>query len=317
MPQAASCKPIVSVIIVSYNTREFTVKAVRSALKSTGFKHGEIEVILVDNNSPDDTVAYLKKNLPKVKVIANRENRGFGGGNNQAARIASGKYLLLLNPDAFLAPNSLRIMIDIMEKRSDLVSVGPQLRFPDGALQPSGGYLPTPMRVMAWMWWLDKLPLIKKLFPEPYHVFDLDWHQHDHYPDWLMGACVLFRKDEFLAAGGFDDKIFMYAEEVELYRRLLDPKVQKSLPRRRRVFFTTKTSVVHIGGVSTKKANAYRLTYELQGIEYIYAKHYPKLLWLIKFVINTGVILRLVVFSLIPSRHNTLVEYKKFFERAK
>lgn len=302
--------PLVSVIIVSYNTREYTVKAMQSALNSRGFKPGEIEVILIDNNSPDDSVTYTKKHLPQVKVIANKDNRGFGGGNNQGAEIAKGKYLLLLNPDAFLEKDSLRVMVDIMEKREDIVSVGPQLRFLDGSMQQSAGFLPTPIRVMAWMWWLDKLPLIKKLFNTPYHVFDLDWHKQDRYPEWLMGACVMFRKSEFLSAGGFDDKIFMYAEEVELYRRL-----KESLGKK--VHLTTKTKVVHIGSVSTKKANAYRLTYELQGIEYIYAKHYPNLLWFIKFVINTGVIMRIVLFSLIPSRRDTLVEYKKFFQKNK
>jgi len=299
-------KPIVSVIIVSYNTRDYTVKALKTALNSKGFKSGEIEVIMIDNNSPDDSVTYVKKNLSAVKVIANKDNRGFGGGNNQGAEIAKGKYLLLLNPDAFLEPTSLRIMVDIMEKRSDIVSVGPQLRYVDGAMQQSAGYLPTPIRVMAWMWWLDKLPLIKKLFSTPYHVFDLDWHKKDQFPEWLMGACVLFRRDEFLAAGGFDDKIFMYAEEVELYRRL-----NESLHKK--VHLTTKTKVVHVGSVSTKKANAYRLKFELQGIEYIYKKHYPHLLWFIRFVIYTGVIARIILFSLIPSHKDTVVEYKNYF----
>ncbi len=279
----------------------------RSALKSKGFKAVEIEVILIDNNSPDDTVSYTRKHLPSVKVIANSDNRGFGGGNNQGAQLAQGKYLLLLNPDAFLSPDSLRIMMDILVKNENIVSVGPQLRYEGGAMQQSAGFLPTPLRVMAWMWWLDKLPLIKKLFPTPYHVFDLDWHKRDHDPEWLMGACIMFRKTEFLTAGGFDDQIFMYAEEVELYRRL-----KESLGKR--VHFTTKTKVTHIGSVSTKKANAYRLSYELQGIEYIYAKHYPHLLWFIRFVIYTGVLMRLLLFSLIPSRRDTLVEYKKFFQ---
>lgn len=300
-------KPLVSVIIVSYNTRDYTVKSMRSALKSKGFKAVEIEVILIDNNSPDDTVSYTRKHLPSVKVIANSDNRGFGGGNNQGAQLAQGKYLLLLNPDAFLSPDSLRIMMDILVKNENIVSVGPQLRYEGGAMQQSAGFLPTPLRVMAWMWWLDKLPLIKKLFPTPYHVFDLDWHKRDHDPEWLMGACIMFRKTEFLTAGGFDDQIFMYAEEVELYRRL-----KESLGKR--VHFTTKTKVTHIGSVSTKKANAYRLSYELQGIEYIYAKHYPHLLWFIRFVIYTGVLMRLLLFSLIPSRRDTLVEYKKFFQ---
>ena len=302
--------PLVTVIVVSYNTRDYTVKAMETALNSKGFKPGEIEVIMIDNNSPDDSVAFTKKNLPEVRVIANKENRGFGGGNNQAADLAKGKYLLLLNPDAFLEPDSLRIMVDIMERRQDVVSVGPQLRFADGSMQQSCGYLPTPLRVMAWMWWLDKIPVVKQLFSTPYHVFDLDWHKKDHYPEWLMGACIMFRKDEFQTANGFDDKIFMYAEEVELYRRL-----KESLGKK--VFFTTKTKVVHVGSVSTKKANAYRLAYELQGILYIYEKHYPNLLWFIKFVINSGVLMRMVIFSLIPSRRETLVEYKKFWNRSK
>jgi hypothetical protein len=310
-------KPLVSVIIVSYNTRDYTTKAMRLALDSKGFKEGQVEVIMIDNNSPDDSVSYTKKHLPSVKVIANKENRGFGGGNNQGAKIAKGKYLLFLNPDAFLAPDSLKVMFDIMEKNEEIVSVGPQLHFENGDLQQSAGYLPTPLRLTAWMWWLDKIPVVKKLFKEPYHVFDLDWHKKDHYPDWLMGACIMFRKDEFMAAGGFDDKIFMYAEEVELYRRLLDPDMQKGLPRRRRVFFTTATHVVHAGSVSTKRAGAYRLALELQGIEYIYKKHYPHLLWYIQFVINIGVIIRMILFNILPKRRDTLVEYKKYWNRTK
>lgn len=301
-------KPLVSVIIVSYNTRDLTVKSVKSVYTSAGFTKEQLEVIVVDNNSPDDTVAYLKKNFPAVKIIVNKSNVGFGGGNNQGAKVAKGKYLLLLNTDAFLGKDSLKVMVDVMEKREDIVSVGPQLRYMDGSLQLSGGYMPTPMRVLAWMWWLDKLPLIKQLFPTPYHVFDLNWHTQEHYPDWLMGACVLFRKAEFLAAGGFDDQIFMYAEEVELYRRL-----KESLGKK--VYFTPQTKVVHMGGASTKKANAFRLVHELKGVEYIYKKHYPHLLGFVRFVIFVGVIIRLVVFSLIPSRHEALAEYKKFFAK--
>jgi N-acetylglucosaminyl-diphospho-decaprenol L-rhamnosyltransferase len=299
-------KPLVSIITVSYNTRKETVQSIESVYKSKGFKPGEIEILIVDNNSPDDSVTYIKKHFPKVQVIANKKNRGFGGGNNQAAKIAKGKYLLLLNPDAFLGVNSLRVMVDRMEADDQIVSVGPQLRYADNRVQLSGGYLPTPLRVTAWMLWLDKLPLIKLLFPNPYHVISTDWHTSEQSPEWLMGACILFRKDEFLVAGGFDEEIFMYAEEVELYRRL-----KESLGKR--VLFTPETEVVHLGGVSTKKANAYRLALELKGVEYIYRKHYPNLFWLIKLVIFVGVILRLAVFSLIPSRRDTVKEYLGYF----
>ncbi len=303
-------KPLVSVIIVSFNTRILTIKSIKSTYASHGFKKGEIEVIVVDNNSSDDTVEVIGRSFENFRLIVNTENRGFGGGNNQGANIARGKYLLLLNTDAFLGKNSLRILVDVLEKHNKIVSVGPQLRYGDGRLQLSGGYLPTPMRVMAWMWWLDKLPLIKKLFSTPYHVFDFAWHKKPQYPQWLMGACVLFRRDEFRSVGGFDEQIFMYAEEVELYRRL-----QKTLGKK--VYFTPKTQVVHLGRASSNKANAYVLIQELKGIEYIYAKHYPHLLSCIRFIISVGVMIRLIVFRVIPGRSDAYAEYKKYFSLAR
>lgn len=297
---------LVTIIIVTYNTRDLTSKSIRHALLSKGFKNDEVEIIVVDNHSVDDTAAYIKSNFPEVRLIVNKDNKGFGAGNNQAAKIAKGKYLLLLNTDAFLERNTLRVLVDILEKNEDVGSVGPQLRNADGSLQQSAGYLPTPSRIMAWMWWLDKLPGIKKLFSTPYHIFDLNWYRKSHYPGWLMAACVLFRKTEFLAANGFDDKIFMYAEEVELYRRM-DEAIHK------KNYFTTKTFVTHLVGASSKRANAFRLVYELRGVEYIYKKHYPNMLWFMKPVLLSGAILRIIIYSLMPSRADALAEYKKYF----
>jgi len=303
-------KPLVSVIIVSFNTRKLTIKSIKSVYASSGFKKDEIEVIVVDNNSTDDTVEFIGKQFLNFRLIVNQDNRGFGGGNNQGAKVAKGKYLLLLNSDAFLEKDSLSVLVNVLEKHQDIVSVGPQLRYGDNRLQLSGGYLPTPWRVLAWMWWLDKLPIIKLFFSTPYHVFDLTWHQKSQYPEWLMGACVLFRKDEFLVAGGFDDKIFMYAEEVELYRRL-----QSTLGKK--VYFTPKTQVIHLGRASSNKANAFVLIHELKGIEYIYAKHYSHLLPFIRFIISVGVMIRLIVFRVIPGRSDAYAEYKKYFSLAR
>lgn len=307
-PSAINHQPLVSVIIVSFNTRALTVKSIKSVYASKGFSKDELEIILVDNNSKDDTVSYLKKNLPAVVLVANSKNKGFGGGNNQGVKLAKGKYILFLNTDAFLAPDSLKVLVSELEKDTNIVSVGPQLRYADGRIQPSGGYLPIPVRVMAWMFWWDKLPLIKKLFTTSYHVFDPDWHTKTQYPDWLMGACVMFRREEFLAIGGFDEKIFMYAEEVELFGRL-----NKTLGKQ--VLFTPKTRVIHLGRASSNKINAYVLTHELKGIEYIYQKHYPHLLLPIKLVIFIGVLLRLAVFSLIPSRRDAVKEYLSFYAK--
>lgn len=299
-------KPLVSIIIVSYNTRDLTVKSIDHVNQSQGFKPGELEIIVVDNHSSDDTVSYLKKHYPQVKLIVNQENRGFGGANNQGVELAQGKYVLLLNTDAFLSSQALRFMVDQMEQNQDFLSVGPQLRYGDGRLQLSGGYLPTPIRVIFWMWWLDKLPLIRSLV-KPYHVYSLKWHTQTQYPDWLMGACVLFRRSEYQAVKGFDEHIFMYAEEVELYRRLHQKYPQK------RVLFTPEVQVTHLGGASSKKANAFRLVHELKGVEYIYQKHYSKLAPFIKLVLVSGALLRLLLFKFLPGRKDAYEEYKKFF----
>ena len=99
--------PIVSIIIVSYNTASLTEQCVTHALASTGFKLGQIEIIVVDNNSTDNTPDILAKKYPSIKIIRNNKNLGFGAGNNLGVAHASSEYILLLNTDAFLLPESL------------------------------------------------------------------------------------------------------------------------------------------------------------------------------------------------------------------
>lgn len=291
--------PLVSVVIVSYNTKAVTAKAVKSVFSSQSFTKKDLEVIVVDNDSRDDSVAYLKKGFPALKLIANTKNLGFGAGNNQGALEAKGKYLLLLNSDASLSRNTLKTLVEELELNPDLLAVGPQLRYLDGSVQLSGGYFPTLWRIFGWMFWLDRLPLVKLLFPRPYHVLDSAWHQREQYPDWLMGACLLFRRREFLAAQGFDQKIFMYGEEVELFLRLTRPN--------RRVLFTPAAHAVHLGSSNTR-----RLTLELRGIDYLYTRHYPKLRWLAKLIMIKGALLRLLVFSLLPTRRTAAREYLNY-----
>ncbi len=304
-------KPLVSIVIVSYNTCELTLRSIKHVLQSKNFSAGDLEIILVDNNSKDQTVNQVKKKFPRTVVIANNDNRGFGGGNNQGIRIAKGKYILLLNTDAFLSPDALFGMVKLMEDDPEITSVGPQLRYNDGSLQLSGGYLPTPLRVMTWVWGIDailgRIPYLSERIPM-YHMRSLAWHTRERHPEWLMGACVLFRRKDLLESGAFDEKIFMYAEEVELYRRLKAAGKDK-------IIFTPEFSVIHLGSASTKKANARRLVLELKGIEYIYKKHYPYLLPLVRFMIYVGVILRLVIFQFIPWKKEALAEYKTFFSK--
>lgn len=298
-------QPLVTIIIVSFNTQDLTLRCLTHVYESLGFTKTELEVILVDNNSTDKTVLKVGQAFPQVKIIRNSTNKGFGLGNNEGLKIAKGQYVLLLNTDAFLAKDSLQTLANIISHDQNITSVAPQLRYEDGSLQPSAGFFPTPTRVLAWMWWLDKLPLVKQLFNRPYHVFDSKAYQQSGFFDWLMGACVLFRRSDLIAVSGFDSQIFMYCEEVELYQRLFAKFHKPNL-------LTTATSVIHIGSASTKKASASRLVQELSGIKYLYAKHNPSLFGLIRVILYSGVILRRLIFALIPSRRASHAEYQKY-----
>ena len=298
-------RPNISVIIVSYNTAELTLKSVRSAYDSSGFKPGEIEVIVVDNASTDDTVKRLGSELDNFRLIINSPNVGFGSANNQGASAARGKYLLFLNSDAFLEPGTLSSLVTTMDTHKAVYSAAPQLRDVNGTIQPSAGYFPTPSRLLGWMLGLDKLPLVKPLFfSTPYHVFDLSWYTKAQSPDWLMGACIMFRKTEFWSVKGFDEQIFMYGEEVDLYLRLAQKLSKK-------VSFDPTVYATHLGRSSSTKAATNVLIEEIKGIEHIYARHYPSYRSFARLVIKLGVLLRIAIYSMIPSRAVSVLEYKK------
>lgn len=307
MPSAVCRKPIVSVIIVSYNTRDLTLTCLKHLYASTGIKASQIEVVVVDNHSSDGTVAAITKSYPNVRLIVNQNNMGFGRGNNQGVAASRGKYLLLLNTDAYLDHDTLSLLIQALESSPQVLAVGPRYFYQDGSFQQSVGYFPSLARLAGWMWGLDKLPLIKSLFSTPYHVCDPAWYHRARPVDWLMGACVLLKHQDYLQVAGFDEKIFMYAEEVEFFLRL-------TRQSRRHCYFVPSARIIHLGSASTKKALATRLLHELQGIEYIYAKHFPQLLWIIRFIVYTGVIMRIALFSLIPHRADAVLEYKKYFK---
>lgn len=306
-----SHKPVVSIIIVTYNTATLTMKCIDHVLGSTGFVQGQLEIIVVDNNSTDDTSSLLKKKYSGIKVIRSDKNLGFGGGNNRGVSTATSDYILLLNTDAFLKPDSLSQLLTYLKNNNNVMAVAPKLAYQDGRIQQSLGYFPTPARVVGWMWGLDKLPLIKTIFPNPYHHYDVSKYHADLAPDWLMGACVLMRKSAYQDVSGFNESIFMYGEEVELFYRL-KKKYPHQSPR-----LLSSVVVTHLGSYSSAAANTSRLLSELDGIVTFYRLHYPRLVWVIKSVINIGVILRIIVYSLIPARKSSARQYLSYLGQAK
>jgi len=212
----STAPPLISAIVVSYNTRAMTLECLetlRGALAGM-----ESEVWLVDNASTDGTADAVAGAFPAVKLIANTANAGFGAANNQAMRSAAGKYFLLINSDAFPAADAVQAMVQYMDAHPEVALVGPRLLNRDGSLQRSCYPFPTPMRAFMENLW------ISKLCSGDSRMGDYSrWpHDHERHVQWVSGACMLVRRTVYEQLGGFDEGFFMYHEETDWQRRMRD-----------------------------------------------------------------------------------------------
>jgi N-acetylglucosaminyl-diphospho-decaprenol L-rhamnosyltransferase len=196
----------VSAIIVTYNSALWIGRSIES-LSETG-----AEVIVVDNGSTDGTLDLVRERFPEARLLK-EENRGFGAGNNAGMRIASGRYFLLLNPDAWLPDGSLYRLVAFADKHLDAAVVGPRLLNPDGSLQRSVRGYPTPWRIATEYFFL------RKLAPRSHALNAMFGAGFDHESvlnaDYLFGACLLVRREAVDSVGGFDEDFFLMSEEVD------------------------------------------------------------------------------------------------------
>ncbi len=198
----------ISVIYVSYNTKEITRESLKRLLASD---HDlKMEIIVVDNASRDDSVAMLKAEFPEIPLIENKVNVGFGRANNQALPLIHGRYVLLLNTDAYVAPDTIAKTVAYMDAHPECGILGAKLIGEDGSLQPSCRYFPTP-----WKQFLHVTGLYRH-FGQVRMVDDMDWdHDSARNCDWVPGCYYLIRKEVIDRVGLFDPRYFMYCEEVD------------------------------------------------------------------------------------------------------
>lgn len=252
-----------SVIIVNYNVKHFLEQclcSVRAA--ATGL---QAEIIVVDNNSADNSIEYLEPKFPSVRFIANNENTGFAKACNQGLQQSSGKYILFLNPDTIVPEDCFRKCIGFFESNADAGALG--IKMIDGSgrfLKESKRAFPSPMTSLYKLFGLSKLFPRSKTFSR-YHLGHLNENENNEV-DVLAGAFMMIKKEVLDRVGSFDETFFMYGEDVDLSYR-----IQKAGFKN---YYFAGSSIIHFKGESTRKGtmNYVRMFYNAMSI--FVRKHY-------------------------------------------
>lgn len=271
-----------SVIILNYNVRYFLEQCVLSVQEAITTLNAEI--IVVDNNSTDDSCLMMQKRFPSVKMIQNNENFGFPKGNNIGVSEAKGKYICILNPDTVVAEDTFTKILAFAEEQKNPGIIGCKL------IDGTGKFLPESKRGIPTPWVaFTKVFGMYKVFPK-WKLFNQYYAQHINQDktgkvEILVGAFMFMERDLYLELGGFDEKCFMYADDIDLSYRVLQK--QKSN------YYFHETTVLHYKGESTIKDEKYMNRFQ-EAMNFFYQKHFKKS-WFFSFFIQIGI----VVFSFI------------------
>lgn len=310
---------LLSVIIVSYNTRNLTLETVRSVVNSTKSSQllkNNVEIIIVDNDSQDDSVKALKQFKKEtdlsIIIIENTKNVGFGNANNLGIKKASGKYYLFLNSDTIVQENALERMVQrfLSDEKLNLGILTPVLLNIDLTYQPQGGSFPSLTSLFFHMSMLDDLPVIGKLLPSTQHTGKanrLTLSQLEHYTDlipvdWIGGTAMMISKQAIDTFGPFDQNIFMYGEDTEICMRAKNHNFVVALD--------PTATIIHLQNASSNQENALRG--EFRGLQYIFSKHKSSMqAVLAKILLQYGALIRIFVFSVIAPNKNKALIYRK------
>ncbi len=271
---------LLSIVIVSYNASYFLEQCLFSVRKA--IQTLPCEVIVVDNASRDGTAAMIRSRFPDVKLIVNNDNPGFARANNQAALISKGKYVLFLNPDTIIPEDCLSECIRFMESNPLAGACG--LRMIDG----SGQYLPESKRGHPTAWAsFTKMTGLSTLFGSSrffagYYLGHLD-ARRVQVVDALAGAFMMVSKTLLESTGGFDERFFMYAEDIDLSYRIRQQQYNN--------YYLPSPAIIHFKGESTEKNEQYVSRF-YKAMEQFVEKHRESGSAFIHTLIKKGILLK-------------------------
>jgi GT2 family glycosyltransferase len=277
-----------TVIIVNYNVQSYLEQCLNSVIEAS--LNNLTEIIVVDNNSADDSVKMLKEKFPQVYLIENEANKGFSVANNQAIKVAKGEYLLLLNPDTVVEEDTFEKIISFMDAHLDAGALGVKMLNGEGVFLPeSKRGLPTLPVAFYKLSGLSKLFPTSQLFGK-YHLGFLDENK-THQVDVLAGAFMLIRKSILDKVGLLDETFFMYGEDVDLSYRI-------TLSGYKNYYFP-ETKIIHYKGKSTNKNDIDYVINFYKAMLIFAKKHFSKSNKILFFLfIYPGVYIQIVIAAL-------------------
>jgi len=254
-----------SIIIVNYNVKHFLEQCLCSVQKAISMPGMKAEILIIDNNSSDNSIEYLQPKFPFAKFIQNKENTGFAKACNQALALASGKYILFLNPDTIVPEDCFAKCISFFNTHTDAGALG--IKMIDGSgkfLKESKRAFPDPFTSLYKLFGLSKLFPHSRTFGK-YHLEYLDENKN-HEIDVLAGAFIMVKKEVLEKTGSFDENFFMYGEDIDLSYR-----IQKAGFKN---YYFAESSIIHFKGESTRKASLNYVRMFYSAMAKFVRKHY-------------------------------------------
>lgn len=256
--------PVVSVVIVTWNTRDLLVEALRSLYAET--VDVSFEVIVVDNASEDGTSEAIRSRFPTVRLLELATNRGFTGGNNEGFELARGRYVLLLNSDTIVLPTTLGPLVRFLDEHPGAACAGARHLNADNSLQRSMDDVPALLPDALYYTELYRVPAIRRWLAQHYAW----WSDHDTEREagWVNGACVMVRLDVINEIGGLDERLFIYGEELDWCYRMRQAGWT--------VHFVPSAEVIHLGGQAMDNAADRRAQLLMEGQLHFYREHHSR-----------------------------------------
>jgi N-acetylglucosaminyl-diphospho-decaprenol L-rhamnosyltransferase len=251
--------PELAVVIVNHNAGAYLIRCLRSVLERSG--DVELEIVVVDNASTDGSAEEAAAAFPQARLIR-CENRGFAAGVNVGIRVTSAPSVLVLNPDVEIVSGTLAELVRLAEARPRAGAIGPRILNPDGTVYPSGRTVPSLPTAVGHAFLGPVWP--RNPFTRRYHLADWD-RTTERRVDWISGAAFLLRRRALEEVGPLDERFFLYAEEVDLFKRLREAGWD--------IVFTPSLEVVHEQGVSTGRSRRMHLIHAESVYRY-FEKHH-------------------------------------------